>query len=90
MGFGPGLRLGETPVRVGDPIPREVMLHMEVAFAVQQGYPIRVSLAIPRELEPIRVEEVAASSQGREEQGSETTQELLCMLLVGSTLACWL
>ena len=90
MGFGPGLRLGERPVRVGEPIPKEVMLHLEVAFAVQQGYPIRVSLALPRELEPIRVEDVAASSQGREEQGSETSQELLCMLLVGSARACWL
>ena len=90
MGFGPGLRLGERPVRVGEPIPKEVMLYLEVACAVQQGYPIRVSLARHRELEPIRVEEVAASSQGQEEQGSEATQELLCMRLEGSTLACWL
>ena len=89
MGFGPGLRLGETPIRVGDPIPRELMLHMEVAFAVQRGYPIRVSIAIPRELEATRVEEVAASSQGLEGQGSETTQEPSCMLLVVFTMAYW-
>ena len=90
MGFGPGLRLGERPARVGEPIPKEVMFHLEVAFAVQQGYPIRVSLALPQEVEPVRVEEVAASSQVQEVQGSETTQEPLCMLLEGSTLACWL
>ena len=90
MGFGPGLRLGERPVRVGEPIPKEVMLHLEVAFAVQQGYPIRVSLALPQEVDPVRVEEVAAASQVQEVQGSETTKEPLFMLLEGSTLACWL
>ena len=95
LGFGPGLRLGETPVRVGDPIPRELMLRMEVAFAVQRGYPIRVSIAMPQELQPgsameaTRIEEVTASSQGLEGQGSETTQEPSCMLLVVFTLAYW-
>ena len=37
LGFGPGLRLGERPVRVGDPIPRELMLRLEVAYAVQRA-----------------------------------------------------
>ena len=89
MGFGPGLRLGERPARVGEPIPKDVMLHIEVAFAVQQGYPIRVSLALPQEEDPARVEEVAAASQVQEVQGSEATKELLFMLLEGSTLVCW-
>ena len=90
MGFGPGLRLGERPARVGEPIPKEIMLHLEVAFAVQQGYPIRVSLALPQEEDSARVEEVAAASQVQEVQGSEATEELSFMLLQGSTLACWL
>ena len=90
MGFGPGQRLGERPVRVGEPIPKEVMLYLEVAFAVQQGYPIRVSLALPQEVDSARVEEVAAASQVQGVQGSEATKELLLMLLQGSTLACWL
>ena len=101
LGFGPGLRLGERPVRVGDPIPRELMLRLEVAFAVQRGYPIRVNIAIPQELQPgsamevTRVEEVPASSQGASDsqdllgQGSETTQEPLSMLLVAFTVDWW-
>ena len=102
LGFGPGLRLGERPVRVGDPIPRELMLRLEVAYAVQRGCPIRVNIAMPQELQPgsamevTRVEEVPASSQGASDsqdqlgQGSETTQEPLSMLLVAFTVDWWL
>ena len=89
MGFGPGLRLGERPARVGEPIPKQIMFHLEVAFAVQQGYPIRVKL-LPQEVEPVRVEEVKAATQVQEVLGSDPTEELLSMLLEGTTLACWL
>ena len=88
MGFGPGLRLGERPARVGEPIPKQVMFHLEVAFAVQQGYPIRVKL-LPQEEEQTRVEEVTTATRVHEVLGSEPNEELFFMLLEVTTRACW-
>ena len=89
LGFGPGRRLGEQPVYVGEPIPRDIMLRLEIAYAVQTGCPIRVHIQKPlglpgsqMEVED-RVEEVQSSSLGandyqdQQAQGSETTQEHL-------------
>ena len=91
LGMGPGLQIGEAPVMLGQQIPRHLMMRLDIAYALQQGVPIHLSIPrVPQSqstgsqmVEDAPQESVQGSvpvaSQEQLEPGSASTQEHFSM-----------